>query len=42
MLVCAFSAPYYTGRSAGGVEASMGAMAFVSVAELAVNFGVGL
>lgn len=41
MLVGALGAPDYAGGCAGWVETCVGAVAFVSVAELAVDWGVG-
>lgn len=41
VLVGAFCAPYYTGGGASGVEAGVGAVAFVRISELAMDLGVG-
>ena len=40
VLVGAFRTPYYSCGPAGWVQASVGAVAFMRVAELAVDFGV--
>jgi hypothetical protein len=41
VLVGSLCAPNHTGGSSGGVEACMGLVAFVGIAELTVDFGVG-
>jgi hypothetical protein len=41
VLVRSLCAPDHTGGSPGGVEACMGLVAFVGIAELAMDFGVG-
>ena len=40
MLVGSFGAPDDTGRGTGRVETGVGAVAFVGIAELTVDFGV--
>jgi hypothetical protein len=41
VLVGSLCAPNYTSGSSGGVEACVGLVAFMGIAELAVDFGVG-
>jgi hypothetical protein len=41
VLVGSLCAPNHTGGSSGGVETCVGLMAFVGIAELTVDFGVG-
>jgi len=41
MFVGSLCAPNHTGGRSGGVQACMGLVAFVGIAELTVDFGVG-